>query len=974
MSKSHNNVPEDAPTETIPVVGGKHAADGQRRGFARWVRRLAVPLIIAGCALVAFLNVTVPPLEKVGEMRAVSMIPDEAASTIAMKRIGSIFGEYKSTSSIMVVLESEQPLGKEAHDHYDRLIAKFKAETKYVEHVQDFWGDRLTAAGAQSSDGKAAYVQINTAGNPGEALANESIKVVREIVDSNPGPPGLKVFVTGSSALSADQEIASSRSMRVIEAATLVIIIVMLMWVYRSIVSVLVALAIVGVGVGAATGTVAFLAYHNLIGLTTFATTLLTVLAIAAATDYAIFLIGRYHEARNAGESREQAYYTMFHGTAHVILGSGLTIAGATFCLHFTRLPYFKSLGIPLAIGMTVVVAVSLTVGAALIAMVTRFGKVLEPKIEGRERGWRKIGAAIVRWPGPTLVAATAIALIGLLILPTYTTKYNDRWYLPADLPANSGYAAADRHFSAARMNPEILMVESDHDLRNPADFLVIERIAKRVTQEPGISRVMSITRPQGTATKHSTIPYAMGMQGITAEMSRKYAEDRTEDVLKQAAEMDHSIDTISRMITLAREMQGIMHDTVGKMQTMVADMKELRANVANFDDFFRPIRNYFYWEPHCFDIPVCGAFRSLFDALDGIDKMVDSADGLATNMGHLDTLLPKILELMPRTLETMKTAKALLLTGYSTQKALQEQAKEMQKNATAMGDAFDKSKNDDSFYMPPEAFENPELQRTLKQFISPNGHAVRFIISHESDPLTPQGLERIEGIRQAAKEAIKTTPWEGSKIYLGGSAAMFKDLQQGSDNDMLIAVIGSLCLIFLIMLILTRGVVASLVIVGTVVVSLGTAFGISTLIWQHIIGLPLEWMVPAMAVIILLAVGADYNLLLVARLKEEIQAGLNTGMIRAMGGSGSVVTAAGLVFAFTMMVMAVSELKVIGQVGTTIGIGLLLDTLIIRAFMTPAVVTLLGKWFWWPQLPRQRPKPQPWPDPLQPNRQESPL
>lgn len=77
-------------------------------------------------------------------------------------------------------------------------------------------------------------------------------------------------------------------------------------------------------------------------------------------------------------------------------------------------------------------------------------------------------------------------------------------------------------------------------------------------------------------------------------------------------------------------------------------------------------------------------------------------------------------------------------------------------------------------------------------------------------------------------------------------------------------------------------------------------------------------------------------------------------------------VTAAGLVFAFTMMTMAVSELRVIGQVGTTIGMGLLLDTLIIRSFMTPAIATLLGKWFWWPQVPRLRPPPSPWPAPLQ--------
>ncbi len=97
------------------------------------------------------------------------------------------------------------------------------------------------------------------------------------------------------------------------------------------------------------------------------------------------------------------------------------------------------------------------------------------------------------------------------------------------------------------------------------------------------------------------------------------------------------------------------------------------------------------------------------------------------------------------------------------------------------------------------------------------------------------------------------------------------------------------------------------------------------------------------MSVIILLAVGSDYNLLLVSRFKEEIHAGINTGIIRSMGGSGSVVTSAGLVFAFTMMSMVVSDLRVVGQVGTTIGLGLLFDTLVVRSFMTPSIAALLG-------------------------------
>ena len=171
-----------------------------------------------------------------------------------------------------------------------------------------------------------------------------------------------------------------------------------------------------------------------------------------------------------------------------------------------------------------------------------------------------------------------------------------------------------------------------------------------------------------------------------------------------------------------------------------------------------------------------------------------------------------------------------------------------------------------------------------------------------------------------------------------------------------MIAGLAAMSLILLVMMFITRSLVAALVIVGTVVLSLGASFGISVLVWQHILGIQLLWIVLALSVILLLAVGSDYNLLLVSRFREEIGAGLNTGIIRAMAGSGAVVTAAGLVFAATMASFVFSDLRAIGQVGTTIALGLLFDTLIVRAFMTPSIATLLGRWFWWPQRVRPRP------------------
>jgi putative drug exporter of the RND superfamily len=944
-------------TDAIPVAQPQH-----RGGIAKWVRTLAVPIILGWIALLVVLNTVVPQLETVGQMRAVSMSPDSAPSMIAMKRVGSVFEEFKSDSSAMIVLEGDEPLGEAAHKFYDEMIDKLEADTKHVEHIQDFWGDPLTASGAQSADGKAAYVQVYLAGNQGEALANESVEAAQQIVEGLTPPPGLKAYVTGPSALAADQHIASDRSVQVIEMLTFTVIIAMLLIIYRSLVTTVLVLAMVVVELGITRGVVAFLGYHEIIGLSMFAVNLLVTLAIAASTDYAIFLIGRYQEARGDGEDRETAYYTMFHGTAHVVLGSGLTIAGATFCLHFTRLPYFVTLGIPLAIGMITVVLAALTLGPAMITVATKFGKTLEPKRAMRTRGWRKIGAAVVRWPGPILVSTIAITMVGLLALPGYQTNYNDREYLPADLPANEGYAAADRHFSQARMNPELLLVESDHDLRNSADFLVIDKIAKAIFRTEGVGRVQAITRPQGTPIEHTSIPFQISMQGTTQKMNEKYQQDMMANMLKQADDMLTTITNMEKMSAITVQMAAVTHSMVGKMKTMTLDIAELRDNISNFDDFFRPIRNYFYWEPHCFNIPGCWALRSIFDTLDGIDVMTDGIEDLIPDMERLNALMPQMVALMPSMIATMKNMKTYMLTMYQTQKGIQDQMSAMQDNSSAMGEAFDAAQNDDSFYLPPETFQNEDFKRGMKSFLSPNGHAVRFIISHESDPMSPEGIAHIEAIKQAAKEAIKGTPLEGSRVYLAGTASVFKDMAEGSKWDLIIAGIASIGLIFIIMLIITRSVVAAAVIVGTVTVSLGSAFGLSVLIWQHIIGIPLHWMVLAMAVIVLLAVGADYNLLLVARLKEEIHAGLNTGIIRAMGGSGSVVTAAGLVFAFTMISMAVSELTVIGQVGTTIGLGLLFDTLVIRAFMTPSIAALLGKWFWWPTRVRQRPIAQPWP------------
>jgi len=920
----------------------------QRPFVARTIRRFAIPIILAWLALIAVLVATVPPLEEVGKQNAVSASPKDAPSMQAMTEMGRVFQESDSDSTAMVVLEADHELGDGEHEYYAEVVEKLKADTAHVQHVQDFWGDPMTAVGAQSPDGRATYVQLNLVGNIGQAAANDSVESVRQIVDSVQAPPGLTVYVTGTAALAKDMNHAGDKSMFKMMLVTILVILTVLLLVYRSIITVALLLGMVYMELNAASGVVAFMGHHHWVGLTTFAVNLLVSLAIAAGTDYAIFLIGRYHEARQAGEDRESAYYTAFAGVSHVILGSGLTIAGAVFCLHFTHMPYFVTLGIPCAVGMLVSVTAALTLGPAVITVGSRFG-LFDPKRATSTRGWRRVATVIVRWPGPVLVASLAVAAVGLLTLPGYQPAYDDRKYIPTDIPANEGFAAADRHFSQSRMLPEVLLIESDHDMRNPSDFLVIDKLAKAVFKVVGISRVQAITRPQGTPLEHTSIPFQISMQNAGQLQTMQFQKKRMDDMLTQAEAMAQTIATMRQMYGYMSNMAGITHDMVVDMDDLQAQIYEIRDHIADFEDFWRPIRNYFYWEPHCYDIPICFSLRSAFDMVDSVDPMSESMDKMIAHMGDLDALMPQMLTTFPPMIDTMETMRTMMLTMHSTMSGIFDQMDEMSDNATAMGKAFDESKNDDSFYLPPEVFENPDFKRAMKMFISPDGKAVRMMISHRGNPATAEGISHIDKIRTAAEEALKGTPLEDAKIYLGGTASLFKDMHDGSNYDLLIAGIASLCLIFIIMLLITRALIAALVIVGTVALSLGASFGLSVLFWQYLIGIQLHWLVLVMSVIVLLAVGSDYNLMLVARLKEEIHAGLHTGIIRAMGGTGKVVTSAGLVFAFTMASMAVSDLRIIGQIGTTIGLGLMFDTLIVRAFMTPSVAALLGRWFWWP-------------------------
>lgn len=224
-----------------------------------------------------------------------------------------------------------------------------------------------------------------------------------------------------------------------------------------------------------------------------------------------------------------------------------------------------------------------------------------------------------------------------------------------------------------------------------------------------------------------------------------------------------------------------------------------------------------------------------------------------------------------------------------------------------------------------------------------------------EPDPYTPEAFGLVDGLRDAAKAA------GGESTLVGGPTAIEHDLRQASERDLVLLPPIVLLVILVIIALLLRSVVAPLLLVGTVIVSFLAALGVSTLVFDVVFGFPGEdASLPLFGFIFLVAVGVDYNIFLMARVREEsARHGTREGMIRGLAVTGAVITSAGLVLAGTFAVLGVLPLVFLTEMGFLVAFGVLLDTVLVRSVLLPALVVDMGDRVWWPaRLAASAPRP----------------
>ncbi|HEX2399422.1 MAG TPA: MMPL family transporter, partial [Mycobacterium sp.] len=600
--------------------------------LARFMSRYAIWIVVVWLAGAGAANLAVPQLERVVESHSRSFLPADATSSVAASAAADLFGEARSNNFNFLVLERDQPLSEQDRRFYDELIETLRADTAHVTTVTDLWSDPATAAAGQSADRRAVTVMMRLSGMIGTSQATDSVGAVRDTV-ARLGPPwGLRGYVTGPGATIADEFTAIDRQMLGITAATVGLILLLLLIVYRSPVGAAIPLISVGLAIAVARPIVATVGESGLVEVSLFSVALLAAMLLGAGTDYAIFLIGRYHEGRRSGTPWRDSLVGAYRGVAPVIAGSALTIAGALTCLSMAHVAVFRSTGIPCAIGVLVAMLASLTLTPALMALAGRRGW-LEPRRSLTTRRWRRIGVSVARWPGPILAASGALIIVAALPLAGLQIGWNEPGATPATAESNRGYAAADRHFPPNQLLPTVLTLAADHDIRNPAGLIAIERITRQLMAIPGVRMVQSASRPAGKVPDEATLSGQAGAIG----RQLNDAFDSVTDRLGRVADLDTALSSMAAAVDrLASGLKGSadgLREIGSASEDIRAGMTGVQANATTVSGYLDPLRGFMSSTPDCPANPICSVVARVVQPVDDVMRSSAQISGGAVKL-----------------------------------------------------------------------------------------------------------------------------------------------------------------------------------------------------------------------------------------------------------------------------------------------------------------------------------------------------
>ena len=731
--------------------------------LGRAVVRAPWLVISAWIALVVVLFMAFPALTKVVENQTIQPLPPQAMA--ATDQMAKDF--HESAQNILVaVMTNEHGLTPADNNTYRAVADKLRSDTSDVSAVQDFDSMPPLRQLMVSKDNKAFYMAVTLKAPAGSPESSQAYQRITQMVKQATAGSDLTTHVTGAAAVIGDLSIVTAHDMHVIEIATAALVLLILLVIYRRPVTVLLPLITIGISVASAQGLVSALTE---VGMSVSALTivLMTAMIVGAGTDYAVFLISRYHEYIRSGMNSDAAVQKALTSIGKVIGASAATVAVTFLGMIFTQLPAFTSVGPALAVSIAVAFVAAVTLLPAVLVLAGRRGWIA-PRRPLTDRLWQRSAIHIVRRPKAHLVVSLtvliAVGACALFMDPTY----NDRLQLPGSAESNQGFSAMAAHFSTSALLPEYIYIQSPHDLRTPRALADMEQMAQRVAQLPNIAAVRGVTRPTGKPLDQTKVSYQAGEVGSKLEDASSQISSKTTDldalsggahklattlgsVRDQVDQAGHSMTAMTSTLNQVQQLLGGAQATQ-LLNTIRAYANSVGSNQTaanNLVDYATPILNALNNNPQCDADPACS---------DGRAKLQQLA---AAGYSQADASGQHVLATVQRLSSLLQSAGARLQSaGIADPAAAQQKIAQMEQGASELADGskqladgvqtlVDQTKKMGlgmnqaanlllsikhdatqpsmaGMYIPPQVLTTNDFKNAAKLFISPDGHSAR--------------------------------------------------------------------------------------------------------------------------------------------------------------------------------------------------------------------------------------------------------
>lgn len=337
----------------------------------------------------------------------------------------------------------------------------------------------------------------------------------------------------------------------------------------------------------------------------------------------------------------------------------------------------------------------------------------------------------------------------------------------------------------------------------------------------------------------------------------------------------------------------------------------------------------------------------------DGLARLQAGAGELATGLGDAQ---PGVEELATGVGRLHAGATELEAGARELARGLQEGVAQLQD--TRFEDLLPDGEDDGPFVLTAAMLEVDDVRDRLDLFLTEDETRTRVMVSLDASPFSPEALAAVREVEEVATFSVQGSPLSDATLVTTGTSAFLGELDAAAAADLPLIVAAVLLGVLLVLVVLLRALVAPVYMVLTTLLSYGAALGFTTVVFQWVLGdAGLAWWIPPFLFVIMVGAGADYTIYLVSRIREEsAHHATRAAVRRATAATGGVIASAGFILAGTFLALVLADLRPLAQMGLAVAAGIVIDTLVVRTLLVPAIVASLGRHNWWPSRHTRQP------------------